>query len=381
MKQVKLATICEVFSGSSAPQARSYFDINGKPFVRVSDLGNTQNRILVETRDKVNETAIKEKRLVLAKKNTVVFPKSGAAILTNSRAILGVDAYIVGHLAALYPKDNIDSVFLYYLLCVIDMKNYVPNIGYPSLNLSAIKQIEVPVPFKNNQPDLVEQRRIADKIDKLFVETDKAIISTRGTEKQSGFILNSFVKKISTDKGWKQIQLGDFFNIYQPKTISTSQMVTDGKYKVYGANGVIGLYDKYNHEDSEVLLTCRGATCGSINISEPYSWINGNAMVIKPKTNKIDKSFISFILEIIDKSSAITGAAQPQITRKSLSPLTIPIPFKGNEPDIKKQKEVVLIFKQTESLVNNLRQETEKQLLQFNFLRQSTLNQAFIGNL
>lgn len=101
----------------------------------------------------------------------------------------------------------------------------------------------------------------------------------------------------------------------------------DGKFLVYGANGVIGRYSQYNHEESEVLLTCRGATCGSINVSEPYSWINGNAMVVKPiLPNTIKQSFLKYYLTSVDWSEVITGAAQPQITRQSLSPLKIVIP-------------------------------------------------------
>lgn len=104
-------------------------------------------------------------------------------------------------------------------------------------------------------------------------------------------------------------------------------LVEDGEYLVYGANGVIGRYDKYNHEESEVLLTCRGATCGSINVSEPYSWINGNAMVVHPSNEKeLRKDFIRYYLASVDWSKVITGAAQPQITRQSLSPLQVACP-------------------------------------------------------
>lgn len=48
-------------------------------------------------------------------------------------------------------------------------------------------------------------------------------------------------------------------------------MIKNGKYPVFGANGIIGKYDKFNHKNSELLITCRGATCGSVNISIPKS--------------------------------------------------------------------------------------------------------------
>ena len=129
-------------------------------------------------------------------------------------------------------------------------------------------------------------------------------------------------------ENWTYKKLGEVCEIYQPKTISMEMLIPDGQYLVYGANGVIGRYDQYNHEESEVLLTCRGATCGSINVSEPYSWINGNAMVIHPLDDSMfcSRSFLVYLMRSIDYSMVITGAAQPQITRQKLSPVKIAIP-------------------------------------------------------
>ena len=127
-------------------------------------------------------------------------------------------------------------------------------------------------------------------------------------------------------QGWEIKKLGEVCNLYQPRTISGEMLVEDGKYLVYGANGIIGRYNEYNHENSEVLLTCRGATCGTINVSEPYSWINGNAMVVQPKNDNIEKTYLQYLLQAVDWGKVITGAAQPQITRQSLSPLDIIIP-------------------------------------------------------
>lgn len=120
---------------------------------------------------------------------------------------------------------------------------------------------------------------------------------------------------------WEYKKLGEVCDLYQPKTISSDMLVPDGKYLVYGANGVIGKYNKYNHGSSEVLMTCRGATCGTINVSVPYSWINGNAMVVHPRTTDLNAQYLVYQLKAADKTSVITGAAQPQITRQMLQNL------------------------------------------------------------
>lgn len=123
------------------------------------------------------------------------------------------------------------------------------------------------------------------------------------------------------------VELSEVCDLYQPQTISASDFKENGEYKVFGANGVIGYYDKYNHEDREVLITCRGATCGTINMSTPKAWITGNAMVAQPIDDKtLNKDFLFFLLSNSDLSSTISGAAQPQITRQGLSPFKIPLP-------------------------------------------------------
>lgn len=126
---------------------------------------------------------------------------------------------------------------------------------------------------------------------------------------------------------WVETTLGKSFELYQPQTITTKDLIVDGEYQVYGANGVIGRYDKYNHEEPQLLVTCRGATCGAVNFSSPFSWINGNAMVVKPKSNDIDVKFVEYFFRgAVDLTKAITGAAQPQITRQSLSPISFKYP-------------------------------------------------------
>lgn len=125
---------------------------------------------------------------------------------------------------------------------------------------------------------------------------------------------------------WEYKRLGDICDLYQPKTIAASELVEDGEYDVYGANGIIGKFTRYNHEFPEILLTCRGATCGTINISNPKSWINGNAMVIHSKSSELSFAYLKYAMTALDYSNIITGAAQPQITRQSLAPTNIPLP-------------------------------------------------------
>ena len=148
-------------------------------------------------------------------------------------------------------------------------------------------------------------------------------------------------------------------------------MVDDGKYDVFGANGIIGKYNQYNHEEPEILMTCRGATCGNINVSTPKSWINGNAMVVHIKDEKtLNKSFLIYILSHIDKTHIITGAAQPQITRQTLSPLMI------GYPTLPEQERIVERLDAAFAQIDELKSNAERQLAEVRALFQAALTQA-----
>jgi type I restriction enzyme S subunit len=158
---VGLGEVSRIYAGSPAPQGGQYFREGKWPFVRVQDLGRYgQTTCLKETADYVNEYALQKYHLRLAKAWTILFPKSGAAILTNSRAVLGVDAYIVSHLAAVEPlPDRLDTYWTYFWLCTVDMKQLIDNPSYPSLRLSEISKLLIPL------PPLAEQRRIVAELE------------------------------------------------------------------------------------------------------------------------------------------------------------------------------------------------------------------------
>ncbi len=171
---------------------------------------------------------------------------------------------------------------------------------------------------------------------------------------------------------WKTVAIGDVCELYQPQTITTKDLLVDGKYPVYGANGIIGRYDKYNHEESQLLVTCRGATCGSVNVSQPFSWINGNAMVVKPKIKEIDIRFIEYFFRgAVDLTKAITGAAQPQITRQSLSPI------KFSYPSLSTQEKIVVKLDAIFTEIDKATAAAEANAKNAEALFQSYLRQVF----
>ncbi|MBQ8174519.1 MAG: restriction endonuclease subunit S [Clostridia bacterium] len=118
------------------------------------------------------------------------------------------------------------------------------------------------------------------------------------------------------------------FEISSPKqwkTVSCDMLTTSG-YPVYGANGVIGYYSTYNHDKETLLITCRGATCGSLNICQPFSYVNGNAMALDNLSDEVDIKYLYYYLFNRGLDDVVTGSAQPQIVRQSLEKIFVEYP-------------------------------------------------------
>lgn len=123
--------------------------------------------------------------------------------------------------------------------------------------------------------------------------------------------------------GWTEANLLDICQPKQWKVVSAADL-TDSGYVVYGANGKIGFYSTYTHENPTLMITCRGATCGNLHISEPRAYINGNAMALDDLAEQVTSiGYLKYALQARGLTDAITGSAQPQITKQSLSEVTL----------------------------------------------------------
>lgn len=139
----------------------------------------------------------------------------------------------------------------------------------------------------------------------------------------------------------------------QWKTISQAEMLPEG-YPVYGANGIIGYYNEYNHEDPTVLITCRGATCGTLNISKPFSYVNGNAMALDNVIDGVDEKYLYYYLQSRGLTDIISGSAQPQITIQNLTKVIV------SYPSVEQQKRIVSKLDKADEIRTKKKQANEK---------------------
>lgn len=152
---------------------------------------------------------------------------------------------------------------------------------------------------------------------------------------------------------WTEKTLGEISEPRQHKTISGSDLLPEG-YPVYGANGLIGYYDSFNHELETVAVTCRGATCGKVTLVPAKSWITGNSMSLD-SINPIENShkFIYYALINRGFKDVISGSAQPQIVGSAIKSVKL------NIPTLKEQNIIASFLSSFDDKIENLTKKHE----------------------
>ncbi len=228
------------------------------------------------------------------------------------------------------PKaEAVSPQFLYYYM---NSPDYIyrlratANSGVQvNLSTSAIRNSEIVL------PSLEEQERVADIVGTIDekIELNRRMNKTLEQMGQALF-RHYFIDNPEAEK-WESGHLNSQVDIKYGKNLPTKNLQKTG-YPVFGGNGQIGYYEKYIYEKPMILVACRGAASGDINISKHKSFVTNNSLALEIKSSS---NFTFEYLRFYSYSRKngyrefVSGSAQPQITVDSLSKCQIPIPPKG----------------------------------------------------
>ena len=373
-----IGDVCEFQRGLTYAKGDEV-DVSDNVVLRATNIDLPTNLLIFDELKYINDKVFVPESKKVKKGSLMICMASGSKSHLGKVAFIDDDyGYAFGgFMGMLTPLNGLSPKYLFHLMTSEDYKDFIGALsdGANINNLTFDKLKVFPVPV----PPLAEQQRIVGLLDEAFDCLATAKANAEKNLQNARALFESHLQSVFTQRGpgWVEKSLGETCEMYQPKTIGTKDLVPDGPYPVFGANGVIGRYDKFNHEEPQLLVTCGGATCGSVNISEPNSWITGNAMVVRPKDHALNLHFLEFVFRGgIDISAAITGTAQPQITRTNLSPLLIRFPKSVTE-----QTRLAEKFETLTEETQRLARLSERKHAALEALTQSLLHQAFTGAL
>ncbi|MCW5625838.1 MAG: restriction endonuclease subunit S [Burkholderiales bacterium] len=221
----RLDKVAEVTAGNPAPQEPEDFSSDGSPFVRMQDVGREHHtKSLVKTIDKLASRTAERYRLRMFPRGTLLIPKSGASVNLNHRALLGVEAYVVSHLATVVPRTTVvDPEFLYYWSLTYDPRSQAQTTSLPSLPTSLIKAALVPV------PSLEEQRRIVDLLSRAEgIVRLRREAQAKAAEIIPALFLETFGDPATNPKGWPVAELGDHIDLLTGFAFKSDEFVSEG---------------------------------------------------------------------------------------------------------------------------------------------------------
>ena len=116
-------------------------------------------------------------------------------------------------------------------------------------------------------------------------------------------------------------------SIYAGDAISSDDLSGEKAIPVYGSNGIRSYADKANHLENQVLVGRQGSV-GTVHFAEAPFWAAEHALIVEPRTPRVSKSWLKYVLEAIDLSRLSRAVAQPGINATSVSFQRVPhIPF------------------------------------------------------
>ena len=124
------------------------------------------------------------------------------------------------------------------------------------------------------------------------------------------------------DSSARVLQLGEVVRFGNGKAIKPG---TEGRYPVYGSNGIIGGCDEFRYENG-VIIGRVGAYCGSVAYCPEKFWASDNTLVVFPASERFDTKFLFYLLTDAKLSRYAGGAAQPLVTQTVLKQAEVTVP-------------------------------------------------------
>ena len=170
--KIELGTITTISAGQSSP-SDDEFSVEGIPFIKAGNLeGLKLGKYVEEQCNLVSDEIVKNKKLKLQSKGTILVAKSGMSCKSGHIYVLKEEAYVVSHLACIKPMDGIPSNYIKWFFVVTGVQSLIKDAGYPSIQLKQFKEMKI---AKAPEELLIEFDELAKQSDKLKFTLHEAI--------------------------------------------------------------------------------------------------------------------------------------------------------------------------------------------------------------
>lgn len=388
-KKVELGDVCSIVNGGTPKsEVAEYWD-GDLNWITPKEMGKLLSREISSTERKITNKGMKNSSAKLLPINSVIL-SSRAPIghLAINKALMATNQGCKG----LVPSEALNYEYLYYFLS--HSKQLLNDMGsgatFKELSGSKLATVEMPL------PPLAIQKRIVAKLDAIFVELDKATAAAETNAKNAEALFQSYLTEIFERGGndWTLDTLGNYYDVRDgthdsPKfyddgyPLVTSKNLKNGqisfeKIQFVSEEDYISISQRSGVKKGDVLMAMIGTIGNPVVIETDSKFAIKNVALFKTN-DKQSPHFLRYYLGsdyVINKMEKdAKGATQKFVGLGYLRSFPIKTPSLENQLAV--VSELNLYEQQTKNLLNAYKNKIKH----LEALKQSTLQQAFEGEL
>ena len=294
------------------------------PILRANNIG--EHGLLLEDLIFVPNTNISPKQRIVP--NDVVVAASSGSISVvgkTAQARIGFDGGFGAFCKVLRPGPDVDPHYFGHYFQTPTYRHVVSKLA-AGANINNLKKEHL-----DNLlillPPLVEQKRIAgilDAADALRGKRREALVQL-DTLLQSTFI-DMFGDPVTNPMGWEKKPLGEVIRVRSGDGLASKDMAADGRFPVYGGNGISGYHDSFMFDESRIVLGRVGVYCGVVHLTRPRAWVTDNALYVHVFIQPVDTIYLVAALKMANLNQYAGRSAQPLISGSRIYPVEILVP-------------------------------------------------------
>ena len=370
---VRLGDVVEIKGGKRVPKGKKLSDQKSYcPYIRVADMSN--NTIQIKNLKYVNKEIYDQIHNYTITADDLYFSIAGT-IGKVGRVPQSLNGALLTENAAKITSYQINLNYLVQILkspiVAQQHSRILSKVAQPKLSLIKLKQTFIPL------PPLSEQSRIAAKIAQLFALLRKVESSTQQYAKLQTLLKSKvldlamrgklveqdpndepasvLLEKIKAEKeqlikekkmkkskplppitdeekpfeipdSWEWVRLGYVITLTSGKQLTKNRMNNSFQYSVFGANGKIGYFKKYNVNPNTILIG-RVGSVGSINLTTDNTWATDNTLIVTPICkNNLSVVWLEYLLQFSNLKNLASRTSQPVISATKVGNVIIPFP-------------------------------------------------------
>ena len=292
----------------------------------------------------ISKTDIENSNLVRSKANDVIIPSSGetAIDISTARCVPYDNILLGGDLNIIRLKEQDGCFFSYQLNGVrkLDIAQIAQGVSVVHLYGESLKRLKVRYPSRSEQEKISSLLSVIDE----RIETQNRIIEK----------LQSLMKGLAEHltEFTPNTKIADCLNCHS-SVLQENQVKSEGKYKVYGANGVCGYSNRPAILEDAILIVKDGSGVGNVSYATGEYSVIGTSNYLTAKSGYSLK-YLYYSLMIFNFVPYRTGMAIPHIYFKDYEKALIYC------PSLDKQVQIATILSKIEYMI-----ETEKAITDY----------------